>query len=180
MARMKATDIVTLKKVLRSRTDDSEQRLLSKLSPNLCDLYQNSLAFAWNEIDQQTQLYHQAAHLLFPAHPHALHQLGRTIAQQVYTGIYRVLLRIPSTEFLIGQGERVWRTYFDEGKFGIKRLGPQKLEVIISDFPDLPKDLRDYIAGHIQALLELAGAKGISVMAEAQSSQPWCWQVSWQ
>ncbi len=180
LSRTKGTDVVALRKMFKEKGEAAEKEFLSRLSPAVRDLYQQSLAFQWNAVELQTQLYRAAAEALFPGSPDPLRRLGYEMARRSYSGVYQFLLRIPSTSFVIHQAAKLWNTYFEQGKASVEVSGAKSAVFWLREYPELPADMRQVVRGNITAAAETTGAKHVRVEHVDADPEAWGWSITWE
>lgn len=180
MSRTKGTDVVALRALCKERGREFEAALVASLPPELAKLYQESLAFNWNPVEAQTRLYEAAAEALYPGEPERMMRLGREMARRSYSGVYKVLLRLPSTQFVIGQAAKLWVTYFEQGKGVIIDPRDRTATFAVLDYPDLPAGMRQIVRGNITAVTEMTGVKNIRVAHLDADPMAWKWVVTWE
>jgi hypothetical protein len=167
MARTKGTNVVSVRRLLQAAA--VEQPVLARLTPQELELYRETLAVGWVTDEFIARLFAVAAPALFPKEPKPIRQLGRTIAHDNLTGIYRVMLRIVSIPFAIERAGSLWRTYNDTGEATITRFGDEsRARMTVTGYERFPAECLDETAGYIEGVALLCGAK----VADAQPSRP--------
>ncbi len=179
MYRTKGTDVVALRQIFKERGGEAERAFLAKLAPAQAELYQRSLAFIWNDVDQQTAVYHAAAEVLYPGEAEGLKRLGWEMARRSYRGVYRVLLRLPSTQFVMSQAAKLWSTYFERGRAAVEDAGRGRATFVLYDYPELPADMRQIVRGNITAAAETTGARNVRVLHVDSDPRSWKWVIQW-
>lgn len=178
MLKIKANDIVALRKILAS-DPKKEVTMLKSLAPHLKDCYQTILFTDWVTQEEESAIFRAGSQLLFPDHP-AQHELTRKeIAKIHMNGIYRVFIRIPSIYYLIKIAYQLWKLNFSHGRTELKRLSETMAELIIHDCPELDIYQRKGLCGYIEGLLEMAETKNPSVMLHDDTDAPWKWIITW-
>ncbi len=180
MAKQKGTNIVTLRKLFQEKGETWEQPFLSKLTPELERIYKTAFATTMTPVEKQTQLYVAAAETLFPRDADPLYQLGLELANRSYTGIYRLFLKIPTPSYVISKAAAIWGTYYDQGSGALENIKKNGVDFILKDIPELPLPALHYIAGHAVQLLQMAGAKNVTVEIDSSQSNCWRWKLAWQ
>jgi Protein of unknown function (DUF2378) len=175
MPKTKGTDIGGLKKVLQDR--GMEASFLSKLTPELAKLYRDILPFSWTPVERQTEIYVAAAATLFPEKSEPMRELGRALAQHTYSGIYKIFLRIPSTEFVMSRTAQLWQTYYDSGEAVVENFTGHHGTLVVRKFPELPRKMREVICGHLEVLVEATGSKRVTVQLQDQDPNAWRWEI---
>lgn len=179
MFKTKGTDVVALRRIFKERGAGPEQVFLSRLPPDLLDLYRCSLAFVWNDVDLQVALYRAAAEVLFPNDREGLKRLGWEMARRSYSGIYKILLRLPSTRFVMDQAAKLWTTYFERGRATVEEAGRGRAVFVLRGYPELAADMRQIVRGNITAAAETTGARNVRVVHVDADPQAWKWVIQW-
>lgn len=55
-----------------------------------------------------------------------------------FGGIYKIFLAVSTPQFLISNAANVWRQYHDTGKVSVRTVDKKKVQVQISEYPDIP------------------------------------------
>lgn len=179
MAHIKATDISSIHKLFQERGSATEKLFLEQLSPDLLELYRAAVPGAWVAVERQNALYEKAMKVLFPVDNVPGRSLGRAMAHHSYGSIYKLFLQIPTIQFIIRQAARIWKTYFDKGQAAVENEGPNNCDFIVRDFPELPHTIRETVAGHIIALLEMVKRHNIQVYHLDADPSRWVWRITW-
>ncbi len=180
MNKVKATNTLTLKKILNKKHPDLEAKLRSELSPESLNIYQYSTVSTWITDLEERDILAIGAHLLFPGHPRAMVELGRVLALETMSGLYSVFLRIPSVSFVMKRTANMWRLFNAAGNAQTDDLGPGRAVMTVTDAVDFEPYQCDLVTGYIQAVLELTGSKGISVIFDGANPAAWRWEIAWQ
>jgi hypothetical protein len=179
MALVKATDFDALRKLLKQRGKDAEANFVQALSGEHAQMYKRVMAFDWNPIEEHAAFLTAAAEVLYPKHPQPVEQLGHDLAECIYSGIYRIFLRIPTVVYLISRAAAVWRTYYDTGEAKVENVADKSADLVIRGFPELPVAMRQATTGHVQVLLQRTGAKEVSVSHQDSDPDAWRWTTHW-
>ncbi|MCD4814731.1 hypothetical protein K8S19_13695 [bacterium] len=180
MPLIKAITVVFIRDRMGKVDSETRNTFYAKLSRQEKDSLKKSLAFTKIPVALAVKVYDAAASVLHPGKLDGAHLLGRALAQDNLTGIYKVLLRFVSIPFLIKQSAKIWDTYHE---FGIARCARVKNEneivLIIEDYPDMPKTIREGTTGYIEGALELTGGTNIHVELDDTNCHLWKWRVTW-
>jgi len=179
MANVKGTNLCQLRKLLQEKGAQIEQQVLARLSPENQELYHSVLATSMSPADKQVQIYEAAANVLFSDDPMPLRRLGKELSSRSYQGVYKLFLRIPTTTFIISKAAQIWNTFFDVGTMSIENVGKNQADLVLRDFPDVPKGLLEYTCGHTECLLTSAGAKKIRITLIDKDPNAWRWEIFW-
>jgi hypothetical protein len=178
MPNTKGTNVVSVRRLLQAAAQ--EDAVLAQLTREDLESYRETLAVGWVSDVFIARLFAVAAPALYPREPKPIRQLGRTIAQDNLTGVYRVMLRIVSIPFAIERAGSLWRTYNDTGEATISRFGDEpRARMTITGYERFPDECLDETAGYIEGVALLCGAK----VADAHPSRPtadsFAFDVTW-
>ncbi len=179
MAKIKGSDIVTLKKLFSKNGGDAEKKFLSCLLEDDSNSYKQIVATSWTDINVQARIYEAAAKALFPGEQNPVVKLHQKLAEQSYSGIYSVFLAIPKPSYVFKRAASVWSTYYDTGVASIENITDSSMDFVVRDFPDLPQAMRDATTGHITVLLGKTGLKNLEVKHDGSNPQKWSWHTQW-
>lgn len=179
MSRTKGTDVVALREVFKLQGAAVENAFLAKLPDRLRDLYRQIVATSWSEVADQMAIYQAAAEILFPGETNRMVRLGMLLAERSFTGIYKVFLRIPTIEFILGRAARIWNSYYDKGDATVVKVSAKCAELIVQNFPDLPRPMREVANGHYEVLLKMTGARNVRISLNEDDPSTWRWRISW-
>jgi hypothetical protein len=178
MRATKGTSVVSIRRLLQAARN--EDAVLAQLTPEDAELYRTTLAVSWVSNDFMGRVFAVAGPALYPGEPKPIRQLGRTIAQDNLTGVYRVMLRIVSIPFAIERAAALWRTYNDTGDAAIERFGnEERARMTVTGYERFPDPCLEETAGYIEGVALLCGAR----TAEAHPSRPsptaFAFDVTW-
>ena len=176
---VKATNLLALKKLIKMKGETGEQEFLNRLSPKGIGLYNRAIATDWISSDDSREIFIEGAKQLFPNDPKRMIRVGRTIAKQNMTGVYRIFLKIPTISFILKRVASLWRTFYKKGNPMVKGLKDKSLILQVDDFPDMEDFHVDLTSGYILQLLEMTGAKNVSVKYDGKNPNSIKWNVSW-
>lgn len=179
MSKIKGTDVVALRVLLKEKGAAAEEAFQGLLTSELKRLYLDTMAFTWNSVDLQTRLYEAAVEILFPGDPDGLCRLGREMARRSYSTIYKILLRLPSLQFVMNQAAKMWVAYFEQGVGSIIDAGEKTATFVVSGYPELPRSMRQVVRGNITAITELTGIKNVRIRHDESDPKAWKWIVQW-
>jgi hypothetical protein len=165
----KGTRYETIRKVMHAQGKSAEQAFLAKLTPEEHEKYLYGLPVSWYLVEE----------ILFPNDPQGLRKVGRLNARESLTGIYKLFLRIPSIDFVIGRIAKLWRSYQDTGEAVTRNYTGKSIEFVLKGYPDLRMDFREYLCGYIIGFLELAGAHNPKIDRDDSNSDALVWKAYW-
>ncbi len=176
---IKATNLLALKKLLQKNDETSEQTVLSKLSPKGADTYNSVIATSWIPSDDEKEIMAEGAKHLFPDDPDRMILLGRALAESTMTGIYRIFIKIPTISFIIKRVASIWNTFYKKGKARVIDVQSNSLTMQVTELLDIEDYQTEITCGYIHELLELTGAKNVSVKFDGTDRNDLKWYVSW-
>lgn len=179
MAKIKGTDIVGLRKLLKKKGKEVEDAFFAALSENDQLIFKSIVATSWTPVDIQARLYMTAGQTLYPNDLNAVTLLHHELAEQAYSGIYSIFLRIPSLKYIINRVATLWTSYYDKGVAEVKNITDSSLDFFVRGFPELPRTLRDATSGHITILLRKVGLQNVRVNHIETVPDKWHWRVTW-
>ncbi len=178
MGKVKAIDLMELKKVLNKRK--LEEQFLSLLDPDTRHQFINAVATTWLPLDSYTKIVCAAAPLVFPGESNALHELGRKLTPQTLNFVYKAFIRIPKVAFLAKRSAFIWRTYYQKGEAETIDATENSITLVINNFPEIPQALRINIAGSIRGIIELTDAVNVKVQLDERNPNAWKFLISWE
>jgi hypothetical protein len=103
MAKLKGTNIVTGRELMKSKGEEGGRLLQSKLSPEDYRLYAVTMPVSWVPIEPADRILRAVAEVLYPDAPDKCAALGSASVKVQMSGIYRFLIMIPTTHFILKQ-----------------------------------------------------------------------------
>lgn len=179
MAMVKATDLSSLRKILRRRGAVAEAQFLAELPLELGTYYRQTPEFSFVPVEDHDRFFAAAARVLFPRDRHRDELLGRAMAEVTYSGVYRLFLSIPTVDYVIERAAAVWGTYYDTGQATVENRQDRRAELVVRDFPDMPAALRHGTTGHVAVLIERTGAERVKVRHKERDPTAWRWIARW-
>lgn len=181
MNKVKGSGMIILKKILQKNHIDFEQAVLPKLQSESVDSFNNKLAVSWVTIPAEAKgsPIYESACALFPGAPNkALFRLGELTSQEA-PWFYQIFFRIPTMEFLFQRLDKLWKSFYDTGTGSYSNLTDHGVTFIISDYPQFPAYMRQYLSGWFKGFMELLGKKVISVIHNDKDPNAWKWKMIW-
>lgn len=179
MPKTKGTDIIALHALLREKGPETEKGFLDKLGPRLAAVYRGITATSWTEVEEQLAIYQVAAGVLFPNDPAGLTRLGMALAEKSFSGIYKIFFRLPSIEYIFKRTARIWSAYYDQGEASIETQAGKCVDLVVRNFPELPRAMREVANGHYTVIMNMTGAKNIRINLIDTDPNAWRWRISW-
>ncbi len=180
MAKVKASDVVTVRKLLLDRGAEVEAQARAVLSPDALAVFARVHPTDWITLGQEAEILGAAAPLLYPGDGAPLPRLGQEVARIQFSGIYKIFLLIPTLEFIVKQVSKAWKTLYDQGEVRVEDLTPHGGSLVALGLPDLTRVQRDYIGGYLSGVLSLTGAKHIRVSCRDADPRAWKWTLEWE
>jgi hypothetical protein len=180
MTEYKGTAITFLRGLLSEQPESVRTAFESALSSEDIEQLSSVLAISNVPIAYATRLYMAAAPALYPDEvvEIGLRRIGRALAYDNLSGIYRLVLKVLTVRMLIEQCARLWRTYHSAGKASTRRLSDTHYLFLVVDCPDLPERYRELVCGYIEGAVAQAGGKEPRVTKAGKPSE-WSWDVTW-
>jgi uncharacterized protein (TIGR02265 family) len=176
----KGTNLTSVRKLLRAAGDVIEKEFLRGLPADVAEVYQTAQAMSRVPVDKLSLIFEQAAVLLYPGRGDALRRLGRDIAIDNLTGVYKLLLKVVTVPFVISQVGKLWSTYNDEGEATVEQSADGQSAVInVRGAFDYPVPYREQTAGYIAGGAELCGAKNVRVEISTTAPGEHVFRVAW-
>jgi len=177
-AQMKASGIVNTRKLLRELGTAAETAVLEQLAPDDAKIYRETMPINWVPVESVTRILVAAAPVVCAEHPQPIHELGRRLANIELTGLYKVLIRMTTVDFMISQAAKIWGTYHQQGEALALKSSEHEAVFTVKNYPELPERYREMLCGYLQGMVELTGAKLIRVKRDDQPAE-WRWIVSY-
>jgi len=178
MAQYKAMPLVVMRRSIRERSPDVEQALRDALGPDERAIYDTLVATAWIPLQLADRLYAVGAPLLYPSDPSPLQRVGRDLARENLSGVYRFVVRMLSVPTLVEKAATLWRNFHDTGVASIAHASPTSACFEVREHPTLPPHLRETVSGWIAQAVEMTGAQNVRVIAEGDPAC-WTWSITW-
>jgi hypothetical protein len=177
MLKTKGTDIVIIRKVLK--TEKKADLFIRKLSPELREVYNRIITSTWYSVEHATKLFDAAAEVFFPDEPDQFQSLGKMMAHETFSGVYRIFLKIPTLHFILQRVSNVWKMYFNCGKARVEKKGKCKLLFIVEQFPEMPRNMRKICEGYFAEVLDIVGIQGYKIVHYEDNAKQWRWSIEW-
>ncbi|MEW6517166.1 MAG: DUF2378 family protein [candidate division FCPU426 bacterium] len=181
MALSKAAGVIHTRTLLREKGKEAEAKLLSRLTPEEQVQYLALLPVSKIPIETATKIYLASVPILFPDKTvsQGMQELARSTALNDMRGVYSILLRFTTPEFMIKQTAKIWQTYHDAGEATAEHVGPKQALLRVTRYPDLPKAFLDIVSGYILGLFQISGVKNTQMQVRDHNPEAWEWLVSW-
>jgi hypothetical protein len=180
VANSKGTNILSMRKLLGQAGQVKEQLFLSSLTPEERVAHDQTLAMGWVPVAMVDALFRKTAAALFPGDPAGLDRVGRAIAHDNLGGIYRLLLKFTTLQFVVGQVARLWGTYNDTGQVRVdwhEKAGRGVLT--LTGYPGFPEGYRLETGGFMAGTAEMCGAQDVRVQSDCPEPDTVRWTLTW-
>jgi hypothetical protein len=177
--KVKATDLVTLRKELTERDGETLAKVRARMPSDLRAVFDGAVASSWIPDPELVAIYGHFCAVLFPGALAPFTHLGRRVGRQSYTGVYRVFLAIPSTTFVIGRAAAMWATYHSTGKATVEEITSHSADYVVRGADPIRREMIDYITGHVLAIAELTRAQDARVAAKLDEPGVLRWVIRW-
>lgn len=179
MRMLKASVLLVTRSRMKEAGAAVEEAFLRSLAPHERDVYLSFVANDFLDVDLMSGILEKAVRHIFPGHAHPFRELGRIEAHEQLTGIYKTLLGLCGTAILSRSYPLVWRTYFDTGTMKLSEAG-KEATFVLTEFPGLPSNIAEKIAGYLVGMWELRGHEEVRVsMDEAPGAGGCSWVLTW-
>jgi len=117
-------------------------------------------SYQWIPLDTFLNLYEAVAKVLNNGDYSIITEIAGLAAEKELSGIKRVFLAIASVQYVM-KGTRIFRSYYNSGKTGVKVIGPGKMVMTVTGFQEKHRLIELHIFGWTKRALEIGGAKFI-------------------
>jgi uncharacterized protein (TIGR02265 family) len=181
MTEYKGTAVAFLRTLIAAQTAEARAAFEKSIAPADLEAYRAILPVSTVSIQCAANLYSATAAALHPTLSlnAGLRRVGRAVAEDNLSGIYRIVLKVLSVRMLIDQCAKLWRTYHSTGIARSEKIDDQHYLFIVADSPDLPESYREFVCGYIEGAVALTGGKN-SRVTKGGHAQEWQWDVTWQ
>jgi hypothetical protein len=180
MSDHKGSTLVFARRLIQAKGID-ERALWSKLRPEDVQVCKAATASSWAPVEPSGRIVRAAGELAFPGNPDPEREFGRQMArEQMGGGILRLLVRVITVGMVVDQAVRMWGNFHTHGRLNAEpgAVG-RAVDLVVEDYARLPADMRLMIAGYIQGLIEMTGARHVVVKTDFGDPRAWRWNVSW-
>ncbi len=183
MSNSKGVTWVLIRKSLQERGPDFEKHVLSQVTEKERNIYFKANVHNWypvtTDLPDEKTLLTITSKALFPNDPQPLRSFGKMAADHAINNLYKLLFRIPSVYSLVKRAALAWRTYNDTGAFYVEAFLKEgrhiSFQFVLKQYPTLPENVREMLAGYYGAVMTWTGAK----TAEVSINQSYTEVVGW-
>jgi len=180
MGNFKGVGVVFVRDKIAGWGEAASVEFAGTLDPPDRAIYERALATSWIPIDAAGRILVAAARYLYPDEADGLRFIGRDMANEHLTTVYRILLRVSSVAFALSQTANYWRAYHDEGKAIAERgAEPRTAHLRIVDYPDLPRPFLEFIDGYCLGMMDLTKVPHGDVARDESDPSNWRFTLTW-
>lgn len=182
MGQAKGTGLVYVRHRLKNEAHNSIDQFFKKLTEEEKKRFHIITHVSMVPIELVVKYCEEAALVLYPGLPQdeSLLKLNFDMAQDQMTGIYKILLKFATPEYVINQTAKIWSTIHSQGKaYSIKEKDGQGATFYIEGYPDLPKRFFFMVKGYISGVLALVHVKNLHVTIDDTNSAKWAMHFKW-
>lgn len=134
----------------------------------------------WKPAPAVAEVLEHAAAVIYPADDQGLRRLGAVLAEQDMRTFNRTVVGITTPAFVLGQMARLWPRYHGRGEACVvKHPSGRRAELVVSGAPELPSAFLEEVAGYLETMVRLAGAKNPVAQIEDRDPRAWRWIITW-
>lgn len=176
MAGYRGIGIVFARRTARATGVESD--LLRRLSVPVRDTFARANLAGWVPIEHATEIFEQAAPLMYKTSDNAIRELGRALARDNLGGPYKHFVRMMSVSFLMKQTALMWRAYHNAGRTIVESLESNVVQLRVFEYADLPERFRECMCGWIEQAVTMTGGKETYV-SKSEGDAEHVWRVTW-
>jgi len=102
-----------------------------------------------------------------PSMQELLFEMGRYSATKSISTVYRIFLRLGDPAFIIARAGRVWSQLHNHARLEVLDAGDKRAKARLYGYTPAHKAFCRYLSGYFTGVLELSGARDISVTEAA-------------
>lgn len=180
MGNFKGIGLVFVRDKVQRWGDSAAAEFVEQLTPPDRERYVRVLATTWVPVDAADRILACAARYLYPGDAQGLRHIGREMASDHLTGVYRILMRDTSVPHVLGQTAHYWSAYHDAGEAAAAGgTQPGTASLVVTGYPTLPHRVRSFLDGYIYGVMDVAGARNGLVIRNDRDPSAWRWELSW-
>lgn len=107
------------------------------------------------------------------------HRIGAEAARIDFGGVYRIFLRVADYETTLRRLDRAWRQYNSRGRVELPELERDRARLEVHGVTGFNEPMWHAIAGRLETIMMLAGAKKASGSVESWSSDGCTYELRW-
>lgn len=144
--------------------EDGFNKWLDSLSPEARKVYKGSILPAqWYPLTSIGSIPRQKmCDLFYEGDPKGCIELGRYSADYSLKGIYKLLVRMTTIDYLTKKVAKATSLYYRPSKYVVWEHNPKDVTIRITEFPEPHKAMEYNNLGFLQGALEICGYKNVS------------------
>jgi hypothetical protein len=172
---LKAAGFNSLIRVVRHKVSEPAFDRFAMCLPNATRelIGRPPLAISWIPLETSAPVYEVLHEQLFARDDSMMFELGRRQLRADMTGIYRLLMRVTTPEFVATQAAKIYGNYTRNcGTLRAASGDLHRLEIMMEDRPFSSRAFCDYMRGSIFGVMELTGVNDLAVSMTALPGFP--------
>jgi hypothetical protein len=161
-----------------ARAAGVESAVMNRLSVPARDTFVRANLSGWVPIEHATEIFEQAAPLVYQTADNAIRELGRALARDNLGGPYKHFVRMMSVSFLMKQTALMWRAYHNAGRPIVEIVESNVVQLRVFEYADLPERFRECMCGWIEQAVTMTGGKETCV-SKSEGEAVHLWRVTW-
>lgn len=168
MSKIKGSVVQTLSAFVKEKFgDDGFNKWLNSLSPEAKKVHEQRVIMATEYFPIKTILKEPTEKICELFYRGDLKkgsfESGHFAASKTFRGVYKMIIKIGSPDFLISKVCSILPKIFDQGDFNILKLDDGRTAIRISNLPDFDEIMETRFKGQVVAALEICGCTGLKV-----------------
>ncbi len=161
--RIKGTAFVHLAEYVREKFGDAALReIAANVSPEAAKSLLHGVAFEWHPFKELVELEKALAELYLGGDYARIADFGKWDGiRQI--GLYRFLLQVLNTDFLLKRSPKLWKNYCDSGQLTYTSLGEKHAKLMFSGYEPLHEVHCADLLGGFFGTVETCGGKDVKV-----------------
>ncbi len=153
-----------LEYVKKRGTPDQETKILERLSPEFKeDMRRLFMTHQWYPFEYYIELNQAIVSVMGKGNIEFLREVGYFSADHALNSFYKFFFKAGSPEFIIKVATSAWNQYFQNGSLSVDVHEQKRLTMKFEKLEILAKEHFVSTAGWVQRVLELSGAKGVTI-----------------
>lgn len=182
---VKGTAVLTVPLFVREKFgDDGLRQWLERLSDSARLVYSGSiLASSWYPLDEiLVEPTVRLCDTFYDGHIQGAVDQGRFSAEHALRGIYKIFVKVGSTDALVSRASTIMPTYYQPSAMEVVERAPGAIKVRITKFERPHPVVEHRIKGWMERALEISGVNspGVRIAASMTAGSPYTeYQISW-
>jgi hypothetical protein len=176
----KASPLAYYRDMLNKMGPDVAKKARAGLDADTVRLFDTCLPMTWVNVLAADRILQGVALAAHPGNPEGTFLLGRRLARDTMSTVYKVLLSVTTIPFAVKQTARLWGTFHRRGTAVTVREGDAKeATMVVSGYPEFPEVVRQNVAGFVTGILDLTGAANPHVQHDGSNPEAWRFEARW-